>query len=126
VSRSGFSLIEIMISVVIFSAVILGLAGLAFQVARHSVKATDQAFIMSVLLSKVDRASTVSYDSLSIISGCDSTLSGVVRIYGCTTVTVNSPRLTTVRVVVATSIAGAKPDTIILQRGRERRPVPLR
>ena len=36
-----------MISVVIFSAVILSLAGLSFQVARRSVRSTDQALIIA-------------------------------------------------------------------------------
>lgn len=115
-----------MISVVIFSAVILSLAGLAFQVAKRSTRATDQALMMSVMLSKVDRAATVAFDSLSTIAGCDTTVSGVVLIQGCTNVFVVSPRLDSVRVAVRTSIAGARPDTIVMRRGKERRPVPLR
>lgn len=115
-----------MISLVIFSAVILGLAGLAFQVAKRSTRATDQALMMSVLLSKVDRASTVAFDSLPSIAGCDTTMSGIVMILGCTGVTVLSPRLDSIRVSVGTSIAGARPDTIFMKRGKPLQPVPLK
>lgn len=123
---AGFSLIEIIMSVVIFSAVILGLAGLAFHVARRSTRATDQALMMSIMLSRVDRASTIEYDSLLTIAGCDTTQSGVVSLIGCTTVTDVTPRLRTVRIVAWTTVAGGRPDTITFQRGKERRPVPLK
>ena len=125
-ARDGFSLIEIMISVVIFSAVILGLAGLAFQVAKRSTQATDQALMMSVLLSKVDRASTAPFDSIPFIQGCDTTVSGVVMIVGCTTARDISPRLDSIFVSVGTSVAGARPDTIFMRRGKPRQPVPLK
>jgi Tfp pilus assembly protein PilV len=115
-----------MISVVIFSAVLLGLAGLAFQVAKRSTRATDQALMMSILLSRVDRASTIEYDSLPNLAGCDTAQSGVVSLIGCTAVNDVSPRLRTVRVVAQTTVAGARPDTIVFQRGKERRPVPLK
>ena len=55
-------MVEVIISLVIFSAVILGLAGLAFQVAKRSTRATDQALLMSVLLAKVDKVATVPFD----------------------------------------------------------------
>jgi hypothetical protein len=112
--------------VVIFSAVILGLAGLSFQVAKRSTRATDQALLMSVLLSRVDRASTVAYDSLATIANCDTTSSGVVLIIGCTTVDSLSPRLSSVRIVARTTVPDGRPDTIVMQRGKERRPVPLK
>lgn len=123
---AGFSLIEILISLVIFSAVILGLVGLTFQVARRSTRATDQALMMSVLLGRVDRASTVEYDSLGTVAGCDTTLSGAVSVAACTAVTPITNRTSNLRVVVQTSVAGNRPDTFTFQRGRIRRPVPLK
>jgi hypothetical protein len=115
-----------MISVVIFSAVILGLAGLSFQVAKRSTRATDQALMMSILLSRMDRATTIEFDSLGTLVGCDTTISGVVQLIGCTDVQSVTPRVSTVRIVASTSVAGSRPDTITFQRGKERRPVPLK
>lgn len=121
----GFSLIEVLISVVIFSAVILALAGLAFQVARRSTRATDQTQLMGVLQSKVDLAATIRFDSLSVIAGCDTTVTGNVRIIGCITVTATTPRLTDILVVVRTTVPGGQPDTVRLTRSKSRLPIPI-
>ncbi len=117
---------EILISVVIFSAVILGLAGLSLSIARRTTQSTDQAHVMATLVSRVDRASTIAYDSIPTIARCDTTYSGNVRIASCVGDSIISNRLRQLRVVVSTSIPGARPDTITFQRGRERRPIPLR
>jgi prepilin-type N-terminal cleavage/methylation domain-containing protein len=122
----GFSLIEVVISLVIFSAVILGLAGLAFQVAKRSTRATDQALLMSVLLSKVDKASSVPYDSLSVIAVCDITYSGIVQVSGCTTLQTLTARTTEITVIVQTSVPGGRPDSLTWRRSRLPIKFPLR
>ncbi len=122
----GFSLVEVVISLVIFSGVILVLAGLAFQVAKNSTKATDQALVMSTLLAKVDRAAMVPFDSLSIIAGCDTTFSGTVQVRACTRVTALTAKLDSVRIDVQTTIAGTRPDTIFMRRAKSPVPLPLR
>ncbi|MEK7668505.1 MAG: hypothetical protein AAB409_07635 [Gemmatimonadota bacterium] len=115
-----------LITVVIFSVVVLSLVGLSLQVARRTTRATDQALIMAVILARVDRASTINYDSLSTIARCDTTLSGVVRIIACVTADSLSNVRKRVRVVVRTTIAGSRPDTVTFERGRVRYPIPLR
>ena len=122
----GFSLIEIMITVVIFSTVILSLAGLAYQIARRSTHAADQTLSMAVMLARVDRASTINYDKLPTIARCDTTVSGVVRIFACVSADALSNVRRRVRVVVRTSISGSRPDTITFERGRVRYPIPLK
>lgn len=115
-----------MFTVVIFSIVILSLAGLAYQVARRSTRATDQALKMAVLLARVDRASTINFDSLRTIQRCDTTASGVVRIFACLTLDSLSAVRKRVRIVVSTSISGSRPDTVAFQRARVRYPIPLK
>lgn len=105
---------------------ILSLAGLAFQIARRSTRATDQALIMGRLLSKVDVATQVPFDSLSLLVGCDTTLNNTIKVIGCYTVTSVSPRTSTVTVVVKTSVPGTRIDTITLQRSRYKVAIPLR
>lgn len=124
--NAGFSLIEILITLVIFSTVILGLAGLAFRIARSSVRATDQALVMGRLLSLVDVASVVRFDSLPALTRCDSTASGTVTVVGCVVVTSLSPRVSSIRIIVSTTVPGSHPDTIVMQRSRDRAPIPLR
>ncbi len=122
----GFTLVEIMMAVVIFSMVILSLVGLSFRIAKSSTRATDQALGMAALLSRVDRAATTPFDSLPNLAGCDTTASGLYRVIGCTSVTSTSPRLDSIQIIISTTLASSRPDTINLQRGKERRPVPLR
>ncbi len=122
----GFTLVEIMMAVVIFSMVILSLVGLSFRIAKSSTRATDQALGMAALLSRVDRAATTPFDSLPNLVGCDTTASGLYRVIGCTSVTSTSPRLDSVQIIISTTLASSRPDTVNLQRGKERRPVPLR
>jgi prepilin-type N-terminal cleavage/methylation domain-containing protein len=124
--EAGFSLIEILISVVIFSAVILGLAGLSFQIARRSTRAMDQAFVMSTMQSRIDRAASVAYDSLPGMVGCDSTVSGRITITTCMAVTPTSQMMSRIRLIVQTSLPGSEPDTISFARGKARSGVPLR
>lgn len=113
-------------ALVIFSVVVLSLVGLSFRVAKYSTRATDQALAMAVLLAKVDRAATTTFDSLPTIAKCDTTLSTQVKVIGCTRVTSLSLRLDSIQIIVRTTLPGTRPDTINMQRGKERRPVPLR
>ena len=125
-TRRGFSLIEVIITLVIFSAVILALCGLAFQVAKRATRATDQALVMSTLLAKVDRAATLPFDSLATSAGCDTTVSGTVSVQGCMTVFALTARLDSVRVVVQTSVPGTRPETVYMRRTRTPVAMPLR
>ena len=105
---------------------ILSLSGLAYQIAKRGTRASDQTLMMSVLLARVDRASTISYDSLRTIAKCDTTTSGVVRVYACIRVDSISNVRRRATVSVWTSIAGSRPDTVRFERGRVRYPIPLR
>ena len=115
-----------MVALVIFSVVVLSLVGLSFRVAKYSTRATDQALAMGVLLARVDRAATMTFDSLPNLALCDTTLSTQVKVIACTAVTSLSARLDSIQIIVKTSLPGTRPDTINMQRGKARRPVPLR
>lgn len=115
-----------MVAVAIFSVVILSLVGLSLRVAKYSTRATDQALNMARLLTKMDAASTTTFDSLSTIAVCDTTVSNLVKVIGCTRVTSLSARLDSIQVIVWTTLPGTRPDTINLQRSKAGRTVPLR
>ena len=105
---------------------ILGLAGLAYQIGRRSARATDSALQMGRLLGKVDIASVVPFDSLPALAGCDTVFAVRTNTYSCISVTTLSPRTRSVTVVVSTSVPGSRPDTIVMFRSRDRSPIPLR
>jgi hypothetical protein len=106
--------------------VILSLSGLADQIAKRGTRATDQTLTMSVLLARVDRASTINYDSLRTLAKCDTTVSGVVSIYACIRVDSLSNVRRKATVAVWTSITGSRPDTVAFERARVRSPSPRR
>ena len=124
--RPGFSLIEVMISIVIFSVVILGLAGLAFQIAKRSTRATQQALHMGRQLAGSDRAVTVPYDSINALLKPETVMSGPIRVVVKYTIDSISPIRKDVHVISSTSVAGDRIDTINIQRGRIRYPIPLK
>ncbi len=115
-----------MIAVVIFSAVVLSLAGLSFQIARRGTRATDQALLMAAQKAAVDKASTTAFDSLATVLTADTTYSSTMRIVATYLVDSVSATVRNVRVVTSSSVAGNKPDTITVVRGRTRYAIPLK
>ena len=110
---------------VIFSAVILGLVGFAFQIARNSTRATDQALQMAAQLAAVDRATAVPYDSLRQLLTADTVRSGGMRVVVRFVIDSIDAVRKNVRVITSTSVPGSRPDTVLIQRGRVRLPIPL-
>jgi prepilin-type N-terminal cleavage/methylation domain-containing protein len=123
---AGFSLVEVLISIVVFSAVILALAGLSLQIADRTVKATDQALVMATQLAGTDRATAVDYDSLSTMLTPDTITSGQVRVIVSYVVDSLSTTLTDVYVITSTSVPGMSPETLVISRSRVRYPIPLK
>jgi len=114
-----------MITLVIFSAVILSLAGLALQIAKRTTHASDQALNMARQIAAVDRASVVPFDSLSQLLKADTVWSGTMRVITTYSVTTVSNVRKDVYVVTKTNIPGGKPDTVIVRRGMARDPIPM-
>ena len=124
--QSGFSLVEVLISIVVFSVVIMGLAGLSLQIADRTVKSTDQALVMATQLAGTDRATAVDYDSISTLLTPDTILSGQVRIIVSYAIDSLSTTRKNIRVITASSVPGQNPDTITIPRARVRYPIPLK
>ncbi len=124
--HAGFTVVEILISLVIFSGVILALVGLTFQVTRRSTVSTDQTLIMGMLMAEADRAATLPFDSLAGFAGCRTNSTGTITITRCATVTALSSSVDSILIVVQTSLPGTQPDTVALVRSRLRWSIPLR
>ncbi len=115
-----------MIAVVIFSVVVLSLAGLSFQIAKRSTSATNQALKMAAQKAAVDKAATVPYDSMGIILTSDTSWSSTMQVICRHTVDSVSATTKVDTIVTSTTVAGDRPDTIVVTRGRTRYPVPLK
>jgi prepilin-type N-terminal cleavage/methylation domain-containing protein len=124
--RRGFTLIEVLIAIVIFSVVILALAGLGWQIARRTTRATDLALHMAKRMSAADRAWVVPFDSLSQLLTPDTVWSGGIRITSSYAITVLSSVRSDVYVVTQTNLPGMVPDTVVIRRGKARDPIPLK
>jgi prepilin-type N-terminal cleavage/methylation domain-containing protein len=122
----GFTLVEVLIAIVIFSTVVLALAGLAWQIARRSTRATDLALHMAMNLSAADHAVTVPFDSLTQLLRPDTVWSGPVRITARYEIVTLSTVRKDVYVITQTGVPGTRPDTVIIRRGLARDPIPLR
>jgi prepilin-type N-terminal cleavage/methylation domain-containing protein len=122
----GFTLVEVLIAIVIFSTVVLALAGMAWQIARRTTRATDLALHMAMHLSATDHAVTVPFDSLTQLLKPDTVWSGPVRITARYVVVPLSTVRKDVYVITQTSVPGTRPDTVIIRRGLARDPIPLR
>lgn len=110
----------------VFSAVILALAGLSLQIADRTVRSTDEALAMAVQLAAADRATGVEYDSISTLLTPDTIVSGATQVYVTYVIDSLSTTRKDVRVVTRSSIPGTKPDTITIRRARVRYPVPIK
>jgi Tfp pilus assembly protein PilV len=116
----------VLISIVIFSAVIMALAGLSLQIAARTVKATDQALVMATQLAGTDRATAVDYDSLSTLLTPDTMTSGQLRVIVRYVVDSLSTTFKDVYVITSTNVPGSSPDTLTISRSRVRYPIPLK
>lgn len=115
-----------MIAIVIFSAVILSLAGLSFQIAKRTTRAMDQALHMGRQLAGSDRAATVPFDSLATLLQPDTMMSGPVRAVTTYVVYPISVVRDDVFVITSTTAPANRTDTVVIQRGRVRYPIPLK
>lgn len=115
-----------LISIVVFSFVILGLAGLSLQIADRTVKATDEALIMATELAASDRATAMSYNYLSTLLTPDTVFSGVIRVVVRFEVDSLSTTRKDVRIITQTSVPGMAADTMVIRRARVRYPIPLK
>lgn len=106
--------------------VILGLAGLAFQIAKRTTHATDQALRMARQTAGADHAVAVPYDSLSQLLKPDTVMSGPIRVITKYFVDSVSATSRNVRVVVSTSVPGSHADTLLIRRARALPGIPLR
>jgi prepilin-type N-terminal cleavage/methylation domain-containing protein len=64
-NREGFSLMEVVVSIVLLSIILTGLAGMTFATAQQAVFTTNTAARQALSLELVNRYATLPYDSLA-------------------------------------------------------------
>jgi prepilin-type N-terminal cleavage/methylation domain-containing protein len=71
-SRSeGFSIMEVLVTIVLLAIILTTLAGLSFSAARQSVFAADASTREAAALATMNRLATLPYDQLAAAAGCE-------------------------------------------------------
>lgn len=124
-ANAGFTLIEVLVSMVLLAVALLALAPLSYQVARMSTQATISTQRSAVLNGEVQRVEVMDFSTLSAGSTCTTFSSADFPHTKCVTVTDLGPNAKRVTVIV-TPLGGGAPDTTIVERYRGGRSNPLK
>jgi prepilin-type N-terminal cleavage/methylation domain-containing protein len=112
--QNGFSLVEVVISIVLLSVILIGLAGLTFQTAQRSVQLSDASARQALLLQEVNRLSAIPYGQIPGQAGCDSVFTGPHRFERCVSVTqISQTRQVTITLRSPKLI---RPDSVVFIR----------
>lgn len=120
-SRRGFSLIEVIVSMVLLAICVSSLAALTHSISQSSIKVTGAAYRNGVLMHEVNRLIALPYDSVAVGSLSYAATSGP---YPHTrTITVAEPvpaKVKSVKIVVTPTNPLFKPDTLKFTRTNAR------
>lgn len=125
-SAGGFTLVEILISLVLmsFGAVVLG--QLMFQASRASRVRSSATYRTAALTQQVERLGVIPFDSLIVGSSCTTVTAAPFPHSLCTTISSLSTVSRQATVVVTPSGGGTlPPDTAVLVRSHPIRAEPL-
>jgi prepilin-type N-terminal cleavage/methylation domain-containing protein len=114
--RSGVSLVEVLVAIVLMGTVLTSLAGLTFTAARQSVRVAGSTYRQAVIQQEANRVAALPFASLTGLSGCRTVSSGTFPHTVCITVTTVSAVRRQVQVVVTPSQPGVRPDTLRFER----------
>jgi prepilin-type N-terminal cleavage/methylation domain-containing protein len=118
--REGFSLVEVVVSMVILAVVVTSLGAVSAVTAQRSLVLANSTTRTAFTLQETNRLAAIPYASLPAAVGCDTLVSGNLRYERCITVT-NSTRYRTVQIVVRPlrTAVGVWSDTITIRRAVE-------
>ena len=113
-TRDGFTLIEVVVAMVLLSAVLVMLAGMTFTTAQRSVDLHSTGARQALMLQEVNRISSIDYDNVDAQAGCRTLSAGDGMEYnGCVTTSVVSDNSVQVQIVMAPVRSSLiRPDTV--------------
>jgi len=114
-ARAGFSLIETMVGLTLLSITVTTVAALDYSMMKGSQKVARSSYTNASLLRQVNRFVALPYDSLPAHAGCI-TVAVPVPNTACATVTDISSTVRRVVVIATPTVAGARPDTVVVDR----------
>jgi prepilin-type N-terminal cleavage/methylation domain-containing protein len=123
-TRRGFSLVELLVTVSMLSVMLVGLVPLTRRIAALSNQSTGRTQRMAALVAEVQQLGVLPFDSLAPGKTCR--IAGSSAPYTvCITVTARNDRTLTIQLTVSPWSAAVGPDTVILERSRSQGANPL-
>lgn len=118
-ARAGLTLIELLVTVVVLSILLLGVAGMMGRTYRGGTQASASGYRNAELMTEVGRLSSLPYGYLTAGTTCSTVTAVPFPHTTCSTITFTNSEHRQIRVVVTpTTPKLLKPDTVIFERGR--------
>lgn len=114
--RKGFSLIEVIVSMVLLAIAVSSLATMMYSVSQSSMKVTGAAYRNGVLMHEANRLIALPYDSLAVGTQSFSATGGRYPHTRVVTIVEPTARVKSIKVVVTPSNPIYKPDTLQFTR----------
>lgn len=114
--KRGFTLIEVIVSMILLAIAVSSLAGLTHSVSQSSIKVTGAAYRNGVLMHEVNRLIALPYDSLAVGTTGVSVSTGNYPHSRVITVAEPVAKVKTVKIVVTPTNPLYKPDTLRFTR----------
>lgn len=116
----GFTLLEVIVSMILLAIAVSSLAGLTHSVSQSSIKVTGAAYRNGVLMQEVNRLIALPYDSLAVGTTGFTVSSGNYPHSREITVAEPAAKIKTVKIVVTPINLLYKPDTVKFTRTNAR------
>jgi len=110
--RRGFTLIEVIVSMILLAIAVSSLAGLTHSVSQSSIKVTGAAYRNGVLMHEVNRLIALPYDSLGVGTKSFGVSTGNYPHSRVITIAEPVTAVKTVKVIVTPTNPLYKPDTL--------------
>src|SRR3990170_3057938 len=119
-SRAGFTLIEVIVSMILLAIAVSSLSGLTHSVSQSSIKVTGAAYRNGVLMHEVNRLIALPYDSLAVGTSGTTVTAGNYPHSREITIAQPAEKVKTVSVIVTPTNPLYKPDTLNFTRTNPR------
>lgn len=114
--QAGVSLIEVLVAMVLMSAILIPVAGMTALGANVSTRGAGGSYRQGVLNQQANRLATLPFANLPAAAGCTTVSTGTFPHVRCVTVTDVSSTLRRIQIVVTPTQPGVRPDTARFDR----------
>lgn len=119
--RRGMAVVEIMVTIIVVSIGLLGVAGMTVAASRRASVLSAQSIRDGIVLQEMNRIASITYDSIASRVGCSTVDSNIDLTYSrCISVTdvTGGAGYKRVQLIIAPTTAYARADTVYLNRSK--------